>query len=175
MALIVADGTNYKTANAYVSVADADAYHTLRGNAAWTGDNQAKEDAIIRATDYMDSLMWMGLRRYNRDQLLDWPRSGVYDDEGNTIKDTEIPREIPDACAEIALREIVTPGVMQPDVVSSQAVSREKIDVIELQYAKSAMSPSDVRPQIADVAKFIVQYLAKGGARNELAGKSVRA
>ena len=43
MALIVEDGTGKATANSYVSLAVADAYFLLRGNADWAGPDTEKE------------------------------------------------------------------------------------------------------------------------------------
>ena len=36
-------------------MADADAYHTAYGNTGWTGTEAAKEIALRRATQYIDS------------------------------------------------------------------------------------------------------------------------
>lgn len=53
MAFIVEDGSGIINSNALTTVAFADEYHTDRVNDAWTGDNTAKQAAIINATDYL--------------------------------------------------------------------------------------------------------------------------
>ncbi len=42
--------------NSYISVEDADAYHTDRANTDWTGTTATKQAALIRATDYIDTV-----------------------------------------------------------------------------------------------------------------------
>ncbi|MBF0374875.1 MAG: hypothetical protein HQL39_15825, partial [Alphaproteobacteria bacterium] len=65
MSLIVEDGSGLSDANAYVSLAYADGYHALRGNAAWAAAGQpARESALVRATDHLDrAFRWRGERR----------------------------------------------------------------------------------------------------------------
>ena len=55
MAFVTEDGTGLAEANSYVSVAEADAYHADRGNAAWIGEDSAKQSALIKATDYLEN------------------------------------------------------------------------------------------------------------------------
>lgn len=38
----------------YGSVADADSYHQTRGNTGWTGEDAAKQAALIRASAYIE-------------------------------------------------------------------------------------------------------------------------
>jgi len=105
MALIVEDGTIVSGAESYLSVADADTYHTARGNDGWTGDATAKEAALRNATDYLTQryrLNWYG-HRFSLGQALDWPRSGI-----NDVGTDEVPREVRHATAEMALVALTT-------------------------------------------------------------------
>ena len=43
MTLTVETGAIVANANSYVSIADCDSYHTLMGNATWTGTDAVKE------------------------------------------------------------------------------------------------------------------------------------
>lgn len=53
MAIIVAPDTGY---NSFLSVADADTFHTDRNTAAWlASDSASKAAALIRASDYIDA------------------------------------------------------------------------------------------------------------------------
>lgn len=116
MTLIVEDGTGLSTAESYISVADADAYHTSRGNTGWTGTEAAKEAALRRSTDWMVATYrngWKGVRCAST-QALDWPR---YDVELNDVSggptsyllpSNEVPLEVRRACAEMALRALTT-------------------------------------------------------------------
>lgn len=177
MALVVEDGTGKANADALISVVDATAYHAGRGNAEWaseTYDDDDRERAIRRATAFLsNSFTWAGIRSKNRKQALAWPRSGVVDQEGNGIKADEIPIEIADACAEIALRELVSPGAMNPDFTASDLVKREKIGAIETEYALSNTSADAQRPVLLVVRDMVSQFL-KAGAGNSIIGSSVR-
>lgn len=108
MALIVEDGTGRADADAYVSVADADAYLADYGApASWSSaTTTAKEEAIRRATRAMDALYgrrWKGVRKV-RTQALDWPRVGVVDRDGYLMD--EFPTVIANAAAILASRDV---------------------------------------------------------------------
>ena len=117
MALITEDGTGKSNAESYISVADADTYHSNRGNAAWAAlDTATKESCLRKATDYMIGTYrskWLG-RRVLITQSLDWPRVGVIlEDFGNVqfgaygffqVSYQIVPTEVKNACAELALK-----------------------------------------------------------------------
>ncbi len=110
--MVVEDGTGLANADALISVAYADAYHAARGN-AWSGTQPEKEQAIVRATDYMDAMDWAG-ERLTDTQSLAWPRSGL-----------GVPDAIKRACAEYALRArndaLEQDGSAGPPVVSESS------------------------------------------------------
>ncbi|PUA95518.1 hypothetical protein C8C99_0318 [Acidovorax sp. 107] len=129
MALIVAPTAG---AESYVSVANADAWHAARGNAAWALlSTEAKEQALRKATDYMGrySGRWKG-ERLNAGQVLDWPRAGVVVD-GYEINWETVPAAIANACALLALK--ASAGDIEPDLgPKKQSV---KVGPIETTYA----------------------------------------
>lgn len=177
MTLVVENGDGLANADALISVVGATAYHAARGNAEWASVSYSEGDreaAIRRATAFLsNSFTWAGLRTHARNQALAWPRSGVVDQEGNGILADEIPIEVSDACAEIALRELVAPGAMNPDFTSSELVKREKIGQIEVEYALSSTSADAQRPVLLVVRDMVSQFL-KAGAGNSIVGKSFR-
>ena len=66
------------SAESYFSIAEADAYFTARGVAAWTGSDASKEQAARLGTTYLDNQYrgkWKGYRT-NETQALAWPRIG---------------------------------------------------------------------------------------------------
>lgn len=103
MALVVEDGTGLTNADAYISVANADAYFTKRGITAWAAlTNTNKEAGILYATAYIDAAFnWPGYLK-SQTQSLDWPRSGAYDAEKRLL-DGSVPLKIKDATCELAL------------------------------------------------------------------------
>lgn len=168
MSLIVETG--------FWDVTGIDAYHVSHGNADWAAGDQAdKEAAIIRATAYLsNSYQWQGWKRNGRPQALAWPRVDVVDCEGWGVAFDEVPIEIKYATAEIALRELVTPGAMNPDFTASEQVKREKVGELEVEYTNSNTSADASRPVLLVVRDMIGGLLRKG-AGNSLVGPAYRA
>lgn len=88
MAFTQEDGTGLAAANAYISVAELDAFFADRTDSL-TGSptDEQKEDWIVDATDYIEQ-RWGGLFRGVRKssaQALSFPRTGLYDDRGEQI------------------------------------------------------------------------------------------
>lgn len=161
MALIVAPATG---AESYISVANADAYHVARGNAAWALlSPEVKEQALRKATDYMGrySGRWKG-ERLNAGQVLDWPRAGVVVD-GYEINWETVPAAVANACALLALK--ASAGDIAPDLgPQKQSV---KVGPIETTYAAGTRQAT--RYQSAET--LLAPYLA--GAAGQV--KVVRA
>lgn len=111
MSLVVEDGTGLSTAEAYCSVAEATAYHSARGNAAWAAlaSDAIREQCLRNASAYMVGeyrMRWAGTR-LNDVQALDWPRSLVPRKDGATesyYPNDAVPTEVKNACASLALR-----------------------------------------------------------------------
>ncbi len=161
MALIVATATG---AEYYISVANADAYHVARGNAAWALlSPEVKEQALRKATDYMGrySGRWKG-ERLNAGQVLDWPRAGVVVD-GYEINWETVPAAIANACALLALK--ASAGDIAPDL--GRQKQSVKVGPIETTYATGTRQTT--RYQSAET--LLAPYLA--GAAGQV--KVVRA
>lgn len=136
MALVVPPAT---PADSYISLVDAAAYHTARGNAAWgaLASDTVREQLLRKATDYIGQTYgskWKG-ERVDSIQLLDWPRSCVYAN-GFLMEDDVVPVPVANACAELALRAATTS--LAPDV--GRLKSRVKVGPIETEYV-SGSSP----------------------------------
>lgn len=118
MPLIVEDGTMPIGANSYTSLADADAYLVPRGlwaatptvvdagTGVVTPDGATitkKETALIRATDYLNTLDWKG-EKVAWERLFAWPRVGIsFSDLGNTIvPSVVVPAAVKISCIELA-------------------------------------------------------------------------
>lgn len=161
--------------NSLASAEEADDYFVERNATAWmAGTVEAREAALIRATAHLNGYAWAGQKVGGRAQLLAWPRYGTIDREGWPIDDTTIPREVKAACCEIALRELATPGSMTPDVIMSQAVTREKIGAIEVQY-QGAASADASRPVLTILHDLLQGLLANTGSGGQsLSGRLER-
>lgn len=175
MALVVENGTGLATAESFVSVADADTYHSARGNSAWAdGTTAEKEEALRRASTFLsNSYPWAGYPVNARTQLLAWPRYDVVDQDGNPVASDEVPREVVNATYEVALRELATPGSMNPDVTLADKVKREKVGPLEVEYANADVSANASRP-ILTIVRDMIGGLLRAGAASGMFGVAVR-
>lgn len=157
----------------YGTVAAADAYHLARANAAWTGDDTAKQAALLRASVYIDgryrkllaSGTWQslfpGVKTEGRGQAREWPRTGAEDYEGHAIEPDQVPVEVENATFEAALRELASPGSLSPDFVAAQTIKREKVGPLETEFAvgNGADAAGSVRPVISTIDEMIAPVL----------------
>lgn len=140
MALIVEDGSIVNGANAYITAQELNDYWQARN--VVISNTQAEQDAaIIIATQYVDlNFDWRG-DIISEDQPLDFPRSGVYDDENRSIDNKSIPQKLKYAVCEYAYRQLsadIQPDVY-PDNLGTIKRKREKVDVVEqeIEYAEN--------------------------------------
>lgn len=151
MSLIVEDGSIVTGAESYISVLDANTYHTNRNNGDWAeAETSEKEAALRKATDYMLQVCrtrWQGWK-VSETQALDWPRNSVYVDQtinynnqitAHLIPNNVVPLEVKKACAEYALKALS--GDLFADL--TQSITREQVDKISVDYDK--FSPQSVR------------------------------
>jgi hypothetical protein len=153
MAFTVETGAIVSGANSLASVSDADAYTADRGIAAWADYSSAeKQAALILATDYLEAAYrdaWRG-ERVSASQSLSWPRRGVVVD-GFAVPMDIVPLPVVRACIEMAIRAAAGDTLISDQ---GQLVKREKIDVIEIEYADYS-DPSQRYPQ---VSKMLAPY-----------------
>lgn len=141
----------------YGTLAEADAYHLERGNAAWpVASAENREAALVRGSDYIDQryrwqltsgrwqTMFPGERTLGRDQAREWPRTGAADYSGNPIAADAIPIEVLHGTFEAALRELLSPGSLSPDFIPGGQVIREKVGPVEIGYAEPKLGPNMV-------------------------------
>lgn len=108
------------TANAYVSVADFKDYCDGRGydytTPAYT-DTQI-QNAIVRATDYMDGRWTFAGYRYDDDQSTECPRRDVWNKAGTTYLDY-FPLHLIQACCEYAKIDLIDGKSLMPNSVDN--------------------------------------------------------
>ena len=154
MAFVVETGAGSASANSYASVADADSYVSDRGIADWAAlTTTVKQQSLIKATDYLEQTYrdaWKGYR-VSSTQALSWPRAQVSVDTFPVAANI-VPVAVVRACIEMALR-----ASTGEDLISDlgQQVVREKVDVIETQYAEFS-SPAAKYPA---VNRLLIPYL----------------
>jgi hypothetical protein len=118
MSLILVATPGAVNANAYCTVAEADAYHAIRlFSSAWDTDTDTKIQAIIWATKLLDAqyewLQWPATTT----QALQWPRTGLLKRSRLAfVLNTDIPQELKDATAEYARQLIAGDRTADSDV-----------------------------------------------------------
>ena len=139
----------------YGTLPAALAYHAARGNGAWVAEgvtDDLRSAALTRASDAIDGAYgarFPGYPTTGRTQERLWPRF-VSDDElvtdlaGNEIPDDEVPREIEFATYEAALRELVSPGSMAPDLDRGGLIKSLKAGSVALEYADGAPAETTI-------------------------------
>ena len=129
MAIIVETGLIVSGANSYVSEAELTTYATDRGETLSGG----AEALLLKSMDYLESLVFIGLKR-TQDQPLQWPRTQVYID-GFIVDSETIPTELKNAQMAVA---IAIDGGYDPLAPVDRSVKREKVDLLEVEYADNA-------------------------------------
>lgn len=159
MALTVETGTGSETAEAYISVADADTRRTALGaNAAWTALTTAQKEAALRkGAEYLEqrySERWKG-RRLNSDQALSWPRYDAWA-HGWYVDSDSVPVAVKNANADLAV-------ITLTDTLNEaleRGIVREKVGPLETEY--DAYSPQTKRYPAID--QMLAPYLTGGGS-----------
>jgi hypothetical protein len=170
MALIVEDGTGLATAESYSSVAEADQYHSDRGNTTWAPlVTAAKEQALRKATEYMIQTYrqrWASFRT-TFVQALDWPRAwvplidapGPYGRWTAYVPYNVVPVEIKRACSELALISVTS--ALAPALTRTAA--REKVGEIDITYDPNAPEYTRFRSVDMLVSPFLTGMKVSAG------------
>lgn len=152
------------SSDSYSDLATAATYVADRG-LTWPTDTTLQEQALRRATAWLDGTYaprWPGTAVNGRSQSLGWPRSGATDVAGNEIATTEIPIEVIRATIEAAVREAATPGYLTPDITLANRVVKEKVDVLEVEYAD--VTNTDAAMPVVSIIEGILMPLLGSGS-----------
>ncbi len=140
---------NGSSADSYITVSDADAYHAIHLYATtWTTASTAnKEIALKMSTRILDEKVdWSGARATST-QSLAWGRTGVTDD-GQTVSSTEHPQAVKNATAEFARHLLGADLTLNSD---SKGISSMGVGSISLTFDKndtSAVLPDIVQEML---------------------------
>lgn len=156
--LIVEDGTGIAGANTYATVAEARAYATARALTLPVSDT-AVENALILACDKLESYRYKG-KKTDEDNRLEWPRKDVFVGSAITALDDDfIPDRLKLAQCQLAYDSTLTD--LQP-TGSGREVVREKVDVLEVEYAKEGSG--SITPQFNKAESYLAPLLQSGGS-----------
>jgi hypothetical protein len=121
----------------------ADTYCDDRSITDWTTNTTGdKEGALIRASAALDGIYrprYPGYRSNFRNQGLEWPRTMAYDSEGILVAGNTIPIEVIHATIEAAVRELVTPGSILPDLERGGDIRTLQAGSVRIEYGANAV------------------------------------
>jgi hypothetical protein len=148
--LVVEDGSLISGAVTYVTVSEVRDFAAARGITNLPEPDSGVEALIIRAMDYLENLeqRFQG-GRVSVDQPLAWPRGGVVI-HGHPVAENVIPQALKNAQCQLALdaQSIdLTPNGTGREVI------RQKVDVIETQYAPTGSG--SVLPQLNKATAYL--------------------
>lgn len=152
MAFVVENGTGMSNANAYVDIAFATDYFKDKGQFNnWGSNTTLQQQAIVRATQYMDLRWGSGLSGYvqSKDplQALAMPRLELYDMNGFLV--SGIPANWKKACCEYALIALTTQLLPNPvQTVNGQTIIKksETIGPIKRDFEFSRQNDMMIKP-----------------------------
>lgn len=137
MALVKEDGSSLEMANSYADEDDLTEYAADRAITLASGDAEA---ALIRGSQFIDGAyvgLWSGTKT-SSSQGMAWPRTGATDEDDVDIAADTVPVALVRAACEAAIRELIRPGVLTPDLKRGGALKRVKAGAVELEYADYA-------------------------------------
>lgn len=132
MTIVVEDGSLDETgANSFISLADFKSYASARGLTLPV--DATVESHLVKAADYINSYSdrFIG-SLVDRDQPMSWPRDNVVI-EGWEWEPNEIPRQVISLQCALTVELVNGQDIYNP--ASALPVVREKVDVIEVEYA----------------------------------------
>lgn len=162
----------------YGTSAGFKAYWSVRGDDAITlTDDVDVEAALLVSSGYLDSAFlssFGGLKLGGRDQIREWPRTGVQDIYGYYVPSTSIPREVENATYECAIRQIRTPGIFFKDFSPSKYRSVSISGAVSVDFATG--TAFDFQTQMPQVAAILYPILSgsSSGRFSSLSGGVAR-
>jgi hypothetical protein len=147
MALTIETGLGVVGATSYVTAVEARAYAVARASTLPANDVDT-EALLIKSMDYIESFRdkFKGAKTYGTDgtgPYLQWPRTDVWID-GVEVATTAIPPELKALQCQLAI-EYQTVDPM--GTTSGQVIKREKMDVLETEYATNPRGPTERTPR----------------------------
>lgn len=139
--MVVEDGTGLPDANSYVDLNDAQQWIDLQLNyAAWDAlSSDQMSQWLILASSFLDTyFIWNGYKEYAASGLR-WPRTGVYDQDGNPVAADSVPLAVSRATAEMGV--FLMRGERTGDPAMS-GIRELKVDVIDLKFDIGTVAPA---------------------------------
>lgn len=150
------------SSNSYATLAEATAYHDGRlWSDEWAAATAAKREAALRyATSIIDRFDFEPNTRPAVDgQALRWPRTGVFDLDGNRLPVNVVPAPIVAACCELAYSLLVDDRTAEVAVPEFKSLSVAGIGVeFNVREANAARKPILPRAVVDILRPYLVGY-----------------
>ena len=166
MALVIETGSSSISSNSYVTVEECKAYASLRGFTLPSTDPEI-EVLIIKANDYLESLTFKG-EKTDSSQALEFPREGLVI-SGDELSSDTIPEKLKQAQCRLAFEAVSTDLL---PTGNGREVLREKVDVLEVQYAEKGTSVD--KPTFTSVDSLLKDFISGASTRTGAALKTLR-
>lgn len=154
-ALTVEDGTGVTGANSFASLATARAFATLRG-VTLSAVDATLTAYLVKGTDYLRALSYIGTKTYPGQSYLPWPRTGLtIDDE--ELAGTVIPTDIIDALCQLCIEQQA--GVILNATSTGPGVKRDKVGPLETEYAVANGSGNAAKATMPIVSAYLKPYV----------------
>ena len=122
------------TSNSYVTISEITTFCSELGLTAWaSASTDSQETAALRGMAYVESKMYKG-QKYAKLQTRKWPRENATDEDNVEISSSTIPTAVKDAQCRASYEEVVSSGILQPNLTRDSFTTKEKVDVIEIDY-----------------------------------------
>lgn len=167
MALVIEDGSGLLNSDSYVTVTEARSFASKRG-VTLPADDNALETLLTQAMDYLEALTYKGTM-YKDTQSLKFPRENVYSKSRRKFYPTNVvPVNLKNAQIQLAI-EAQELGDLTP-TSGNQEIVKEKVDVIETEYAKRGTTSNLVK--FEKVLAYLDEFLEQGSQRSTLSATS---
>lgn len=155
MALIIETGSGVDSANSYATTDELKAYAANRGLTLPTS-SKSLETALVLACDKLETYRYKGSKTNAGNALL-WPRANVYlPDADEPIADDVIPARLKMAQCQLAVEAAAGTDLLPTG--DGREVKREKVDVIETEYATTGSAAAV--PQFTKAEALLEPLLA---------------
>ena len=145
MAVTIIATPGASNANSYITLADAETYYETRlHKTSWSDETDANKNiALVWATRLLDEyVLWYGFK-VSSTQALMWPRSSIFDTEGDPVSSATIPSFIANATAEYAMFLLDSDITIEPGTKGYRRIALSGLDMhIDKRDRKSVVPQS---------------------------------
>lgn len=160
--LIVEDKTGLENANVYVSVEDFKTFAELNGIELDQTDDELAV-FLVKATNFIDSFeQQMVGKRLNPTQGLAFPRTHKSACNGSALKHLYDMQSLTKAVMYAVEAQVLGFSLLPTAINKTDIVKKEKIDVLEVQYAESLMDEV-LLGKFPKIERYLSPYLIKLG------------